>query len=226
MVVIPTVMLLEDDRAFNAAVVYGPEGDVLGQYRKTHLALGEEESITAGDSLEPIATPFGRLGIFTCYDINFPEITRCYELRGAEILLWTTMRQVTLEYAQYTAILPARANEHGLPLGVATYVYETQLHERRPMTSTVYNCFGQVLAGGILRAGVLEATVDLDERKLNTRRWAHPDWVDEVRCLHRRRRPELYGAITAPIAEDERDVCREPTVMSFPNEGYGRRLAR
>jgi len=223
MVVIPDVMLLEGNKAFNSALVYGPDGDLLGQYRKTHLALGEEDSIAEGNSLEPIETPFGKLGIFICYDINFPEITRCYELKGAELLLWTTMRQVTLEYAQYSAILPARANEHGLPLAVSTYVYETQLHERRPMTSTVYNCFGQVLAGGILGPGVLEATVDLDQRKLNTRRWAHPDWVDEVKCLHRRRRPELYGALTAPLSAEQRDVANEPTVMEFPNEGYGRR---
>lgn len=223
MVVIPDIMLLEGDKAFNAALVYGPDGGLLGQYRKTHLALGEEDGITAGDSLEPIETPFGKLGIFICYDINFPEITRCYELAGAELLLWTTMRQVTLEFAQYSAVLPARANEHGLPFGVSTYVYETQLHERRPMTSTVYNCFGQVLAGGILGPGVLQATVDLDQRKLNTRRWAHPDWVDEVKCLHRRRRPELYGALTASLSVEQRDVANEPTVMEFPNEGYGRR---
>ena len=148
MVVIPDVRLLDGENAFNAAIVYGPDGTILGQYRKTHLAPGEELSVSPGDSLEPIETPFGSLGIFICYDVNFPEIARCYELRGAEILLWTTMRQVTLEYAQYAHILPATANIHGMPLCVSTYVEDTEITERRPMTSVIYNCFGQVVAGG------------------------------------------------------------------------------
>src|SRR5206468_2794156 len=72
MVVIPNVLLEEKGRCYNSAVVYGPEGEVIGQYRKTHTAPGECNYFDAGDALEPITTPFGKIGLLICYDINFP----------------------------------------------------------------------------------------------------------------------------------------------------------
>lgn len=215
-VVIPDVLLLEGDRAYNSAVVFGPDGQSLGQYRKTHLAPGECETVAPGEAIEPVETPFGRIGLFICYDINFPEITRCHELRGADLLLWTSMRQVESEDALFRMILPARALEHGLPLGVATYVSARQKVIRRPMTGTIFNPFGQVIAGGLLTQGVVRGTVDLDERSLTRRRWGEPEWVDQSRYTGRRRRPDLYGPLVQPLSAEEADPDREPVAGEFP----------
>jgi len=39
-------------------------------------------------SLFPVLrTPYGNLGCLVCYDINFPEVTRCLALNGAEVFL-------------------------------------------------------------------------------------------------------------------------------------------
>ena len=209
MVVIPDVLLNEDGRWFNSAVVYGPGGEILGQYRKTHIAPGENDLFEAGQVLAPIATPFGKIGLFICYDINFPEVTRCYELQEADLLLWTTMRQAENEEGLYRAVLPALAITHGLPLGVATYVSETQHNERNPMSSILYNCFGQTVAGGLLRAGVVRGTVDLDEHPLERRSWDTPEWVNSPSYLRRQRRPELYKSLHTPLSDDERNMDNE-----------------
>ena len=219
MVVIPNVMLQDDAGFHNSAVVYGPEGTVLGQYRKSHLPPGEGDFFAAGNSLEPIDTPFGRLGILICYDINFIEATRCYEMKGADLLLWTTMRQGENEEGLLRAGLPARALIHGLPLGVSTYVTAEQQLQRNPMSSVLYNCFGQVVAGGRITPGVVRGTVDIAERPLERRSWSNPEWVDSPSYLRRQRRPDLYGALVKPLTDSDRDIRNEPTVRpASPNQ--------
>jgi predicted amidohydrolase len=213
MVVIPDVMLLDQGRASNTCVVYGPEGSVLGTYSKVHLAPGECDMFEGGTQIAPVATPYGKLGLLICYDINFPELTRCYELMGAELLLWTTMRQAELEDGLYRARLPGRCMDHGLPLGAATYVSEDQLLMRASMSSVVYNSLGQVAGGGLMTPGVVRGTVDLDAKPLERRSWANPEWLDSASYLRRFRRPELYGVISRPLTKEEANPDNEPTLI-------------
>jgi predicted amidohydrolase len=217
MVVIPDVLFLEDNRKRNTCVVYGPEGSVLGLYSKTHLAPGECNTVEAGDSLKPVTTPFGKLGLFICYDVQFPEIPRVYEVEGAEILLWTTMRQCEHEDGQFRQILPARCIETGLPLGVATYVTEHQRIGRKPMSSHIYNALGQVVAGGSYKGGVVRGTLDLDEVNLERRSWEKPDWVNASSYFRRQRRPDLYGALTRPLSAEEKNPDNEPAIQKVDN---------
>ena len=213
MVVIPNVLLEKDKRYFNSAVVIGPSGSVLGEYRKTHLPSGEEKFTEAGQEIKPIATPYGKIGLMICYDRNYPEIARCHELQGADLLLWTTMRQGELEESLYRAVLPAMAITHGLPLGVATYVTDHQVMKREVMASVIYNAFGQVVAGGLMTNGVVIGTVDLDAKPLDRRKWGQPEWVASSGYLRRRRRPELYGPLVKPLSKAESNPDNEPVVM-------------
>ncbi|OLN32989.1 carbon-nitrogen hydrolase family protein [Desulfosporosinus metallidurans] len=81
-----------DERVYNTTVIVSSEGSVISTYRKTHLfdAFGYNESknIKPGDALfEPISTPFGKLGLFVCYELRFPEIARYQAIHGAEIII-------------------------------------------------------------------------------------------------------------------------------------------
>jgi len=213
MVVIPNVLLLAK-RASNTCVVYGPDGTVLGQYSKVHTAPGECDFFDAGTSIQPVETPFGKIGMLICYDINFPELTRSHELQGADILLWTTMRQSELEEGHFRARLAGRCIDHGLPFAVSTYVSEDQLQSRACMSSTIFNQFGQVVGGGKVDAGVVRGTIDHDTRPLERRSWSDPDWFDSPSYLRRQRRPDLYSAITRPLTKEETDVSRERVVIA------------
>ncbi|HEX8858695.1 MAG TPA: carbon-nitrogen hydrolase family protein [Actinomycetes bacterium] len=81
-----------DSRVYNTVIAVGPDGGLLGAYRKLHLfdAFGYRESATirpgGGDTL---VFPHGdlRFGVLTCYDLRFPELARELVDQGAEVLL-------------------------------------------------------------------------------------------------------------------------------------------
>jgi predicted amidohydrolase len=80
------------DRPHNTTVVIDATGRIVGSYRKTHLydAFGMRESalFTPGDELfRPLATPFGCMGLFVCYELRFPEVARRQAEDGADLLV-------------------------------------------------------------------------------------------------------------------------------------------
>jgi predicted amidohydrolase len=75
---------------YNAAVVLGPSGDVLGAYRKTHPFGGERADrggwVTPGEDVCVVDTPLGRIGLIICFDGDYPELSRITAIKGAEII--------------------------------------------------------------------------------------------------------------------------------------------
>jgi len=71
---------------YNAAVVIGPDGEFLGEYRKLHLPGEERLAFRPGYRLPVFETTFGHIGILLGWDLAFPETARCLALDGAELL--------------------------------------------------------------------------------------------------------------------------------------------
>lgn len=78
-------------RPYNTVVVVGPDG-LRTSYRKIHLydSFGYRESdrLTAGP-VEPVVVDVEgvRVGVMTCYDLRFPEMSRELVDRGAQLLV-------------------------------------------------------------------------------------------------------------------------------------------
>jgi beta-ureidopropionase len=75
---------------YNSAALIGPDGSMLGVYRKTHLFPTERVAnrgwSTAGDAPCVIHTPLASIGLTICYDGDFPELYRAEAILGAEII--------------------------------------------------------------------------------------------------------------------------------------------
>jgi len=83
--------LLERDGhlVYNVAVLLGPEGTIIGKYRKVTLPRGEiEGGIMPGNEYPVFETRFGKVGMMVCYDGFFPEVARELSNRGAEVIAW------------------------------------------------------------------------------------------------------------------------------------------
>lgn len=76
---------------YNSAALFGPQGDLLGVYRKTHLfpteRLSEGGWSTPGSEPVVVETELAAIGLTICYDGDFPELYRCQAIRGAEVIL-------------------------------------------------------------------------------------------------------------------------------------------
>ena len=74
---------------YNTAVLLGPDGRLIGKYRKVCLPHGEvEKGIAPGKDYPVFDTAFGKVGLMICYDGFFPEVARELSNRGAEVIAW------------------------------------------------------------------------------------------------------------------------------------------
>jgi predicted amidohydrolase len=78
------------ETVYNTTAVFDPQGDIVGKYRKSHLAayplLEEDQYIVPGNSLEIADVDDMKWGLMICYDLRFPELSRSLVLNGAEVL--------------------------------------------------------------------------------------------------------------------------------------------
>ncbi|MBB5981736.1 carbon-nitrogen hydrolase family protein [Kribbella solani] len=108
----------DEHRPYNTLLAVGADGTLLGAYRKIHLydAFGykESEQLTPGD-VAPVVIQIGdhSLGLMTCYDLRFPELSRALIDAGAEVLVipaaWV---RGPLKEHHWTTLLTARAVEN------------------------------------------------------------------------------------------------------------------
>ncbi len=150
------VGLLERDQhlIYNVAVLLGPDGVLVGKYRKTCLPRGEvERGIAPGHEYPVFATRFGKVGLMVCYDGFFPEVARELANRGAEVIAWPV-------WGCNPTLAAARACENHVYLVSSTY----EPVERNWMTSTVFDHAGGSAATAGKWGTVAVAEVDLDRR--------------------------------------------------------------
>jgi len=77
----------EQHRIFNVAVLIGPDGNVVGKYRKVALPRTEiDAGVEPGDDYPVFETRFGKVGMMVCYDGFYPEVARELSNRGAEVI--------------------------------------------------------------------------------------------------------------------------------------------
>lgn len=153
----------DDERVFNTTVIANANGEVVGVYRKTHLydAFGAKESarIRPGDSLfEPIDTPFGKLGLFVCYELRFPEIARYQATHGADVIVVPSgwVRGPMKEY-HWKTLITARAIENTVFMAACDQVSDYYCGR-----SLVVDPMGVPLASGTEEKCLVVCEVDLD----------------------------------------------------------------
>ncbi len=130
--------LVERDRhlIYNVAVLIGPDGHVVGKYRKVTLPRGEVEAgITPGHEYPVFETRFGKVGMMVCYDGFFPEVARELSNNGAEVIAWPV-------WGCNPMLAQARACENHVWLVSSTYSDVSA----NWMLSAIYDHAGQAVA--------------------------------------------------------------------------------
>jgi predicted amidohydrolase len=102
----------DGDKRYNTAVLIGPDGKLLGKYRKHNL---EHELVrnTPGDQTPVFHTPLGKIGIMICADRRDPPLVKRLA-EGADLLICPSGGM--FGPTSNDPILQARSKENGLPI--------------------------------------------------------------------------------------------------------------
>ncbi len=185
--VITTLHERDGDRYYNTAVLIDRAGQVVGRYRKVHLAIEEGEvGLTPGSDYPVFETDFGRIGILTCWDDWFSEPARILRLRGAEMLFYPLAGDGDDEH--WDVVSRARAMDNGLYFVSSGTVSDA---------SRIINPAGQVLAEA--RGDFAYAVKDLDlNQEWRLRYLSVGSGTGEAKTLYvAERRPDTYSDLTS-----------------------------
>lgn len=153
---------------YNSAVLVGPQGEVVGTYRKVSLPREEiEGGLTPGDEFPVFETEFGRVGMMICWDVHFPEPARRLAAKGAEIILLPIWGGSEL-------LFPARAIENQIFLVTSGY----------DAVTGIWNKKGEVLAKAVSNGTVAYAKFDLAKKTM----W---EWIGDLRARIPRESPAV-----------------------------------
>ena len=176
--------LVETDNGnfYNTFFLIDPKGNCIAAYRKIHLFSLMEEELHFSPGRKPCLVKIcGRsVGLMTCYDIRFPELSRTLTLQGAQLLLicaqWPRPRT-----AHWRTLLKARAIENQLFVAACNRIGQDSEH-CYPGNSVIIDPWGETVLKTPQRQGAVSATIDFAKVK---------EVRQTIACLNDRR-PEIY----------------------------------
>ena len=158
-------------RNYNTSTLFGPDGSLLGLYRKIHLfdvdlpgrvTMRESDAKLAGTEVVSVPTAIGRIGLTVCYDIRFPELYRSLVFGGAQIITVPSAFTFPTGEAHWETLLRARAIENQVYI-VAPAQFGPNVHGFSDYgNSMIVDPWGRVVARAADQEGVVVAPIDLE----------------------------------------------------------------
>ncbi|GFK94013.1 N-carbamoyl-D-amino acid hydrolase [Fundidesulfovibrio magnetotacticus] len=212
-VVIPLFERRASGLYHNSLAVAGPDGNLLGVYRKMHIPddplFYEKFYFTPGDlGFKRFDTPVGPIGTLICWDQWYPEAARLTALRGADILFYpTAIGWHPSEKAQYGTeqreAWMTIQRSHAIANGCYVASVNRVGHEIPPSGGDGLEFWGSSFVCGPMGTIIAEASTVLEEIILAE---IDPQKVDTTRThwpFLRDRRIDAYGDIVRRYIDEE-----------------------
>ena len=189
------IMEKNNQDVYSSALLFGPDGNIFGKYRRNYIYQLEKRFITQGNSIEVFDTSIGRIGMIIGYDINFPEICRTLFIRRVEIIVCPSQLISIVDQAvKHLAI--ARAAENNCYFILPSSVGENTLARMKYMgnsmivqspigldvLSTNYIRQKEVIAKADYEETIIYGTLDIRKLRRNQQVNSHYDDIVNVNC--------------------------------------------
>ena len=183
------------EKLSNTSIAFGPDGEVLGVYRKIHLfdvevegnVYRESEAEEPGEEPVVVRGEGWPIGLTVCYDIRFPELYRILALEGAELVTVPAAFTVPTGRDHWHVLMRARAIENQYYVAAPGQVGETRPGKPSYGRSLIVDPWGIVLAQAPDEETVISAELDrarlqrireklpsLKNRQADAYRWPTP----------------------------------------------------
>ena len=183
------------EKLSNTSIAFGPDGEVLGVYRKIHLfdveveglVYRESEAEEPGEEAVVVRGDGWPIGLSVCYDIRFPELYRILALEGAELVTVPAAFTVPTGRDHWNVLMRARAIENQYYVAAPGQVGETRPGKPSYGRSLIVDPWGIVLAQAPDEETVISAELDrarlrrireklpsLNNRQADAYRWPTP----------------------------------------------------
>jgi len=183
------------EKLSNTSIAFGPDGEVLGVYRKIHLfdvevegnVYRESEAEEPGEEPVVVRGEGWPIGLSVCYDIRFPELYRILALEGAELVTVPAAFTVPTGRDHWHVLMRARAIENQYYVAAPGQVGETRPGKPSYGRSLIVDPWGIVLAQAADEETVISAELDrarlrqireklpsLKNRQADAYRWPTP----------------------------------------------------
>ncbi|MGR3296304.1 MAG: carbon-nitrogen hydrolase family protein [Candidatus Bathyanammoxibius sp.] len=160
-----------DGKGFNTSVMVGPDGNILGVYRKINLfdveipgkvRYGESEYILPGNEMVTLDVDGWIVGLAICYDLRFQEVFATLASRGAEVIVMPAAFAADTGKDHWEVLLRARAIENQFFVvapnryGTSSDSFTTHGH------SMIVDPWGTILSQAPDKGCVISAELDIN----------------------------------------------------------------
>lgn len=160
----------KDGEVYNTCLVVGPSGDILAKHRKVHLfdidvpggiTFKESDTLSPGNSITTVDTPFGKIGVGICYDIRFPELSMAMRAAGSVLLCFPGAFNMTTGPAHWELLQRARALDNQCYVVTASPARNPASKYQAWGHSSIVDPWGEVTATTGHESAMVLAEIDL-----------------------------------------------------------------
>jgi predicted amidohydrolase len=165
----PNIYLQQDGKYFDATLVIGPTGELLGTAKMVHIAqvpcFYEQDYYEPSDTgFQVFPTPYGNIGVVVCFDRHYPESIRTCVLKGADLIIIPTANTKAEPTELFEWELRVPAMQNGVFIAMCN---RTGLEGEMDFSgeSILVDPSGDVLAKANDQVQILYADIDLHQTK-------------------------------------------------------------
>lgn len=163
---------LEDGHIYNTSYIFSPQGQELARHRKVHLfdidvpggqRFMESDTLTAGNDITVVDTPYGKLAVAICFDIRFSDFFRLMGDAGAQLIVIPAAFNMTTGPIHWDLAFRMRALDQQCFVAGCSPARDTEASYVAYGHSLVCNPWGDIIAQLDEKEGVCVVDIDLDD---------------------------------------------------------------